>query len=621
MLARPRACPDDFVNACMMLVVDASAADFERSPDHRQQVEFEAARWRHLLTRGPRDEDFAAEVLAAWIRVRDQTRAPWSEAKARDVARSLWKTCARREADEGEEAGAEDYGVGPPLSTRATLHPHAPADEVVSVTPPTDHRPDEKDQSALPYPPPSPEVAAAAVTASRIDVVGSPKWRGGVDPASYVRPLGAFYDDEELRRDLERSPIDVSAVFPCLDFNTGEYRMKSPAVGATEIGAPPLYHGWGEHLGRAIGGMSAGDFRVVGAGAAGMGKTWFVSWLVHGLALQTAARLIGVPAYQDRPLILPVWATEMPKRGELYHRAASAHLGFPPNILGDGTLAHEAPGVVAAAAFEGGSPFAYVDKARRLERLHGAVGGPFPLGVARHRVIQVVDLTGLPRRSRRQGVVVDHRVGPDLVEHLADAVDVLRESLARDAGVSADKVLPVVVVDPLQRFAGKAESEKMAIDAVLEAIVSVLCRDLGCAVVATSDTTKAAARESTSLDNFLSKDAAALAADIFAGTQAIMHHADVLALCAERPAVPNALRVRSHARILKSRGSGASDVSFPFWWERTIGRFTAEAPEALRAPPEREHHSGDRQHHRNHDRPTRGPRDFIPPGTDRMLHD
>jgi hypothetical protein len=216
---------------------------------------------------------------------------------------------------------------------------------------------------------------------------------------------------------------------------------------------------------------------------------------------------------------------------------------------------------------------------------------------------------------------VDHRVGPDLVEHLADAVDVLRESLARDAGVSADKVLPVVVVDPLQRFAGKAESEKMAIDAVLEAIVSVLCRDLGCAVVATSDTTKAAARESTSLDNFLSKDAAALAADIFAGTQAIMHHADVLALCAERPAVPNALRVKSHARILKSRGSGASDVSFPFWWERTIGRFTAEAPEALRAPPEREHHSGDRHQHRGHDRPTRGPRDFIPPGTDRMLHD
>jgi hypothetical protein len=264
----------------------------------------------------------------------------------------------------------------------------------------------------------------------------------------------------------------------------------------------------------------------------------------------------------------------------------------------------------------GESPEWVVSRARDLERVHGH-DPRFPLGVAWQEIIKPLQPSKLPRRSRRQGIVVDHRFGPDLIDHVADAVDHYRSEFARRFAVGEDQVLPMVMIDPAQRFAGGAgESEKRAIDAILGAADDVLCRELGCVVVATSDTTKAAARESTSIDVFLSKDPAALAADVFAGTQGIAHHASVLiALSMEKPPAADARTARQWARVLKNRDGGASEMAFPFGWERICGRFLAQLPEPLRAPPEGVHYQ-----HRGHDRP-RGMRDFIPPGTDRILHD
>jgi hypothetical protein len=178
-------------------------------------------------------------------------------------------------------------------------------------------------------------------------------------------------------------------------------------------------------------------------------------------------------------------------------------------------------------------------------------------------------------------------------------VEVFREDLAADAGVPVDQVLPLVVVDPGQRFAGQGESEKRAIDALFSSIVQVLCGELGCAVLATSDTTKQAARE-VNIDAFLSKEPAALAADIFAGSQAIMHNADVHAVCAERqqvaagedgppPAVGrgSALHATQWVRLLKNR-AGLPAVGFPFGWDMHLGRFTPGEPEPLRPPQERD---------------------------------
>lgn len=570
-LARPGACPDDVVAAALALLSDDLGGPREREGTPAR-IREEAARWRHALTRGPRDADFAAEVLACWCRVRDTGRPRWTEAMAERIARSLWKTIDRRE---GGEAGAEDYGVGPML---------APAAAEVGALPyriwPTVHVAEDMAEGApaapVPFPPPPPEVAAAAVAASSL-APPPPRWRGGIDPRTYVRTLGDFYGDDKLERDLQRAPIRVDAIVPAVDFLTGR-PSSSP-----NLLTPPLMMGWGGPLGETLGGLSPGDLWMIGAGSAGAGKTQIELWLAYGLAIATACRLLGAPGYERAPVVLPVIVTEMPKDNEPYFRAASAYLGFDRACLSAGTQAHDAKGVRAQAAALGMTPLEVVDRARKLERLHGA-DPRFPLCAARYRVLRVVDLQKLPRRGRVNGVAVDHRAGPDLIDHLADAVDVFREDLAREASIAASDVLPLVVIDPGQRFIADGESEKRAIDALFNAIDSVLCKSLGCAVIGTSDTTKAAAREATDLGTFLSKNGSALAADIFAGSQAIIHHANCIALCHEPPP-PGASRTKMYTRVLKDRNGGIPGESHPFDWEMALGRFRPLPPEPLRAPP------------------------------------
>ena len=567
LLVRPGACPDDVVMAALELLGEDLAGPRERVA--ATQGREEAERWRHALTRGPRSAEFAAEVLACWIRVRDTGRPPWSEAKAERVARSIWKTAERRLASQGEEAGAEDFSVGPPIDARPEWLPAptpAPAVEVGET-----HDPD-----AIPYPPPPPGT-----------VPGAPRLRGRIDPRTYVHSLADFYTDEELTRDLEREPIKIDEVFPAWDFQSGGWLTRD-----IDRLTAPLFHGWGEALGQALGGMAPGDFRVIGAAGAKAGKTWFECWLAHGLALQTAARLIGMPRFERRPLVLPIWLTEMPKVGELYWRLVGAHLGFDIACISWGRQAADAPGVKDMAQKYGMTPNEVVTQARMLERMHGA-SDRSPLGVARRDVIKVLSLSDLPRHGKQNGVIVSHRGGPALIDHLADAVDVFRRELATRAAVSESEVLPLVMIDPGQRFIGEGESEKRAIDALFSSVVQVLCRELGCIVLGTSDTTKDAAKE-IGVDTFLSADSGHLAARIFTGSQGIMHNADVIALCSERPE-PGALTTRQWVRVLNNR-TGSPSVAYPFLWRMNLGRFEPQTPEPLR-PPVPSYGGGHRHHH------------------------
>ena len=580
-LARPRACPPDFVAAALELLAEEMVGRDRPSAEVRE----EAARWQHLLTRGPRDADFAGEFLATWLRVRDTSRTPM-KTKPRKFAASVWKVCDRRE--EGG-AGAEDFGVGPRLGVAGEAMGAAPvtvAVEAVPPTPPTDHP-----AEPIPYPPPPTEVAAAAVAASGVD---ASRWRGGVDPRNYALSLGEDYTREDLQRDLERKPIRIDAVMPALDFASGVHST-SP-----DLLTPPVRFGWGAGLNTAMRGLSPGSFVAVGASSAGAGKTTFLDWLVNGLGLQTACRLRGVPGYEQAPVCLVVKVSEMPKRNELYSRLAASYLGFDRACLDLGTAAHEDASVALAASRLSMLPEEYVAKARALEDEHGN-NERCPLYLARNHVIRRVKLSNLPRHSRRGGVAVHHRSGPDLVDHLADAVDFFREELAYRAGVPAADVLPVVVIDPAQRFAGGGESQRDAIDAVLGAANELLCTELGCVVFTTNDTTKAAAR-GVSLDHFLSAEGPGLMADVLAGSQGIMHHAsDVIIVHPERPTLPGEERPgedpskrprpgcrRQWVRLPRSRGGGEAPLAFPFDWEGGTGRLHPREPEPLRPPPERD---------------------------------
>lgn len=579
MLARPCACPPDFVAACLDTFVEWLAGHDKPSQAVREETE----RWRRALTRGPRDAEFAAEVLRVWYETRNVARSRWKTTPER-FALSLWKTC---DLHLGGEAGAEDLGAGPvlaiaPAGWLATPLPAPPADPpptaatckdplqvAATATPPTSpvEEPPPDPTPPPPAPPPSPAQQAAEAAAA------SARWRGGIDPRTYVLTLSETYTDDDLAADLAREPIQIGEVMPAIDFNTRQYSERG-----TDALAGPLYHGWGEGLNQAMGGLRAGDFVVIGASGAGAGKTWFACWLANGLAMQTATRLLEWQGQTDAPLVLPIWVTEMMSKSDLYLRLAGAHLGFDVAAITRGRQAHEAPGILAMAQRLGMTPDEVVGRARMLERVHGT-SVQSPMGLARHHLIKHVKLSRLPRRSRQAGIVVDHRSGPMLVDHLADAVDCYREQFAAAAGVTTDKVFPLVVIDPTQRFVS-GDSEKRAIDEFVGAAAQVLCSELDAAVVVTCDTTKAAATDIRVTD-FLGAEAKALEARVLAGSYGIVHNATHCVLLQSEPLPDGGLRSRQWARLTKCRSGGPAASGFPFGWERHLGRFIPEAPESL----------------------------------------
>jgi hypothetical protein len=196
-----------------------------------------------------------------------------------------------------------------------------------------------------------------------------------------------------------------------------------------------------------------------------------------------------------------------------------------------------------------------------------------------------IALSEFPAPTGTGRAYVDHSSGVNLIGHLADAVALRRRELAALIGVPEDQVMPLVIIDPGQRFIGQSDSAKKELDVFLGAVSSKICRTyggLGAIALMTSDTTKAAAKE-LNLDVFLSGQGQALAADIFAGSQAMMHIPDtVIALCGEEGSIP--YRRTQWARVLQSR-TGAPLEAYPFGWDTHLGRFRARRSEPLRAPP------------------------------------
>lgn len=600
MLARPGGLPPDVVDALAALLVEhGTGHDWPQ-----ERLREELTRWRELLTRGPRDAVFAAEVLETWLGVRDIGPIRKGAAWARAQARSLWKTADRRE--EGL-AGAEDLGhvgaVGDYQQAEQAVEEYVTA-AAVAVAPPAvaPNTPlTEADQRLKDYilhglacpceqcKSTGPEVRDAKKEQERRDYEAM-LWR-------LLPTISRAYPRESLRRDFLKVPAKVETLYPFADFVSGQHEQG-------EMGAPPVGHGYGQWFGRAYGGITEGDFQAFGAGGAKGGKTFFIGQMADGLAMGTAARILGVPGYESAPLIMPVWVSEMPKEGEIWLRFIARHFGFDLAALSKGTMSAEMPGVVHMAQRLDRSPAWVVAHARGIadafddERFEDM---SYTLGVrangvdvvpawAAHNVVREIDLSVLPDPTGQGRGRVDHRTGPTMMGYVADAVALMRRDLAGVAGVAEDQVLPLIILDPGQRFAGDGNSSKDALDALLGSVVSRICRrksGLGAACIMTSDTTKAAARD-LDLDTFLSASGQKLAADIFAGSQGIMHHCDVYAICGQDTGVP--YRQTQWVRVLQSR-TGAPAQCFPFDWDTHLGRFRPRPAEALREAPQG---SGDR---------------------------
>lgn len=601
MLAQARGVPSDVCDALLAMLTEYGVGmDWPAA-----RVAEEVAAWRLRLTRGPRDADFAVDVATMWEATRDSGPVRKGEAWARNTARSLWKTADRRQ--EGT-AGAEDLGhagqVGdhdrdpwaddPPRHARDFAVPAPSPPHVTATTPAA--RSDLTAEHPLPT---LQALSTADAAASAVQTLAAEVSAGDADAQrakinefklrKILPTIGQAYPLESMRRDVASTPVKVECLYPFFDFVTGKPEVAHDVLGPTEYHVQ-VGHGYGRDLSAAVGGIREGDFKAFGAAGAKGGKTHFLGQMVEGLALCTAARILGVSGYANCPIVMPVWVSEMPKEGEVLLRMMARLYGFDSAAIADGTAAAEARGIVHMSAMlnNAWTPAQVVQVAVRTCEVESQ-NERSPVGFAMQRVVREIDLGELPNPKGTGRQRVDYRSGPNLIGFIADATAIYRRELADLAGVSEDKVLPLVLLDPGQRFAGDSENSKAELDALLGAVVARICRrrsGLGGACIMTSDTTKAAARD-LDLECFLSEPSGQkLAADIFAGSQAIMHHCDVFAVCGDDSAGDHFRRTQ-WVRVLQGR-TGASAECFPFSWETHTGRFRPRKAEPLRKPdPER----------------------------------
>lgn len=582
MLAQPRGAPEDVVSALLAMLTEyGTGRDWPR-----ERLAEETARWQHLLTRGPRDAEFAVEVATTWEQTRDIGPVRKGDAWARNTARSIWKTANRRE--EGK-AGAEDIGHGTQVGERDPWVDDVPRYAMPPAAP-----------LALPPTAPTPATpaadphaaanAAVATLAAEVSAGDADAQRAAINEfrlRKILPTIGEAYPLESMRRDVASTPVKVECLYPFYDFLTGQPEVPNDVLGPTEYHVQ-VGHGYGRDLSMAIGGIREGDFKAFGAAGAKGGKTHFLGQMVEGLALCTAARIIGLPGYANCPIVMPVWVSEMPKEGEVLLRMMARQYGFDSAAIADGTAAAEARGIVHMASELRGklTPAQIVHLAVRLTETMSqccTANRDGVVGFAMQRIVREIDLGELPNPKGTGRQRIDYRSGPNLIGFIADATAIYRRELAELAGVAEDKVLPLVLLDPGQRFAGDSENSKAELDALLGSVVARICRrrsGLGGACIMTSDTTKAAARD-LDLECFLSEPSGQkLAADIFAGSQAIMHHCDVFAVCGD-DSLGDHFRRTQWVRVLQGR-TGASAECFPFSWETHTGRFRPRKSEPLR---------------------------------------
>lgn len=225
-----------------------------------------------------------------------------------------------------------------------------------------------------------------------------------------------------------------------------------------------LPHGWGigERMNRLLGGgVGPGYFLAIGAASAGGGKSAWTLQLADGLAARTAELVAA--GRMDEPLTPVVVLSEMSSR-VILQRSLARFCDVDSRILRAGRMATEVVEVEGKLV-----------KASEVERVRNEAraalaSGPF------------ADSRRFIREWR------DTRMrGDKLSRELVEVVRGIRGDFpGRD-------VWPVVVLDPIQRWADAAVGEVEGMNELVESIGQA-ARDEGWVVIATSDTNANAAR-------------------------------------------------------------------------------------------------------------------------------
>jgi hypothetical protein len=287
-----------------------------------------------------------------------------------------------------------------------------------------------------------------------------------VDPSAVVDPgaapvlsleghaptLASVYGLAELERDRGRGLVSLARL-PKWPWRDGDDRRALPAPG--ECG-----HGWGPHLDHVLGGgLAPGETIAIGAASAGAGKTAFVMQIVDGLALRC------VLEQGTREPLTPVLVLSEMGPAPLSWRSLARWTGYSARIFRAGRSASSMAPSEAREA----------EDAWRAAREALAEGSEFARSRSFVRVLRSPSLaTG----------------GPDVLHEAAALVEHWRAELALTH--HGRDVVPIVVVDPIQRYQGGERSEVEALNATVEALGRV-AEERGWIGLVTSDTNKTSA--------------------------------------------------------------------------------------------------------------------------------
>ena len=385
-------------------------------------------------------------------------------------------------------------------------------------------------------------------------------------PQATGRP--ALYEDGSLvlaaptvasPPELERHAPTLRAAYTRTDFAADKQRglvslERLPPWPMPPGHPPPQYgHGWGPCLdGTLAHGLRPGEMIGLGASSAGAGKTAFVMQIADGLALRNLRLLRGEDAWGDA--LTPVLIASEMSAAALTWRSLARWVGCPSTYFrgGQTVLRKHRLTEQAERAWEAGNQ---------------ALDGEF--GEARDwlRLLE----PGRASLSTAQGARA-------LVEDIKGLVEAWREKLGREHG--GREIVPIVVVDPLQRYqSGRDEIGDL----------NALARELCAATLAgnwitllTSDTNKASARGERGENSTDSEEGAG----VFRGSYNLIHEVSA-ALYLRRPR--HGLLTEDEEReglryvetvLVKARWGGGVPPWPRFRWYGATARFwpmTAEA--------------------------------------------
>lgn len=271
-----------------------------------------------------------------------------------------------------------------------------------------------------------------------------------VPEAHKRRPIGELYQCSRLDEQRKRHPIELA-------------RLPGwPSSQLTGAG-----HGWGEELDKAVGGgLMPGELIAVGAQAAGSGKTAFVAQVAWGCALATAKMLTGEHGPWSKNPLMPVIIFSEMSPQELVWRQLGRWVGAAGTEFRKGASSDNKSAWDDALKAWRTGPLA--EAARWLEVFGDEQLSPggVPLD-AHNRIIHLREAIGRTRREL--------------------------EDEAKAAGVTRP-IVPLLVVDPIQRLAPSSENEIEALNMTSRALRSLAQEDgEELVVIVTSDTNKRSA--------------------------------------------------------------------------------------------------------------------------------